>query len=105
MALSQDAQVHRFCRQYLQLESHLDYPDPDLLKRPETQYAIYEKLFSACSVASDRRPPARYQVRCLKELLARIEASIDDWEEYVSLSRYRVKGYCKSPTITRHDLG
>lgn len=76
-------QVDRFCRQYLQLEQSLDYPQDQLLREAHVQDAIYLRLFADGAVQYG--PPPRYQVKTLKELVSRIEASIHDWEEHVSL--------------------
>lgn len=70
--------VDRFCYQYLQLESHLDYPDGHLLKRQDVQNDIYNRIFANDSETSPRKP--RLQLRVLKELVNRIEASIPDDE-------------------------
>lgn len=78
-------QVDRFCRQYLQLEPSLDFPEPSVLKTSEVQDALYAKLFAENALQFG--PPERYQLRVLKELMKRVEASIDDWEEYVSIVR------------------
>lgn len=71
-------QITRFCRQYLQLESVLDYPDNEVLIDEVTQNTLYSKLFSG-----DQPTPPRYQLKVLKELVARIESSITDWDEHV----------------------
>jgi hypothetical protein len=71
----------RFCRQFLQINLELDYPDPDLLRQDAIQRAIFKELFQ--DGALEHSPPPRYQVRVLKELIRRIEASIQDWEEDV----------------------
>lgn len=75
-------QVNRFCYQYLQLEADLDYPEPSLLKASAVQDALYKRLFADGAVRY--APPPRYQLRVLKELMSRVEASIDDWDEFVS---------------------
>ncbi|KAF5721914.1 FAM86A [Fusarium mundagurra] len=77
---SSSKQVDRFCHQYLQLQSDLDYPEASLLKTSQVQDAFYERLFADGAVRYG--PPPRFQLRVLKELMSRIEASIDDWEEY-----------------------
>ncbi|TAQ90854.1 hypothetical protein B7494_g797 [Chlorociboria aeruginascens] len=79
--LSPDAerQLSRFCRQYLQLQRELDYPDGEHLRNEVFQEAINARLFE--EDALDHPPPHRYQLRVLKELSARIERSIVDWEE------------------------
>ncbi|KAF5973846.1 protein FAM86A [Fusarium bulbicola] len=77
---SSSKQVDRFCYQYLQLQSDLDYPEASLLKTSQVQDAFYERLFADGAVRYG--PPPRFQLRVLKELMSRIEASIDDWEEY-----------------------
>ena len=46
------------------------------------QEALFEALFAAGALR--HKPPPRYEFRVLKELLSRIEASIDDWEQHVS---------------------
>ncbi|KAJ4227980.1 hypothetical protein NW759_004068 [Fusarium solani] len=73
-------QVNRFCHQYLQLEPELDFPEPALLKTSQVQDALYTRLFADDAVRYG--PPPRYQLRVLKELMSRVEASIDDWDEY-----------------------
>lgn len=80
-------QVNRFCHQYLQLEPELDFPEPALLKTSQVQDALYTRLFADDAVRYG--PPPRYQLRVLKELMSRVEASIDDWDEYVSRIRNR----------------
>lgn len=86
--------IDRFCRQYLQLERELDYPAPTLLREQHVQEDLYRRVFSSSSdggAAADGAPPLpppRYQLRVLKELMKRIEASIDgDWEQYVCKTR------------------
>lgn len=76
-------QVERFCRQYLQLESTLDYPQDTFLRLSDVQDAIYSNLFADGAV--EYAPPVRYRFATLKELVSRIEASIDNWEEHVSI--------------------
>lgn len=78
---SWQASVNRFCYQYLQLEAEPSLPPSQFLKLSDAQEAIYEGAF-ADSVR--HAPPQRYQQRVLKALVAAIEESIDDWEEYVS---------------------
>lgn len=73
-------QITRFCRQYLQLDPVLDYPDNEILINEATQKALYDRLFSG-----DKATPPRYQLRVLKELVGRIESSISNWDEHVSL--------------------
>lgn len=80
---SSQSQVDRFCYQYLQLEQTLTYPEPQHLRRSDVQDAIYERLF-ADDALSAGPPPLRYQLRVLKELVSRVEASIEDWDEHVS---------------------
>lgn len=72
-------QVNRFCNQYLQLEPELDFPDASLLKTQQVQDALYTRLFADGAVQFG--PPQRYQLRVLKELMKKVEASIDDWDE------------------------
>ena len=77
-----DEQVSRFCSQYLQLEPSPDLPEPQYLREAPVQEAIFEGLFAEDAVLYG--PPARYQLRVLKNLVAQIEASIEDWDEHVS---------------------
>ncbi|ODA78909.1 hypothetical protein RJ55_04499 [Drechmeria coniospora] len=72
--------VDRFCCQYLQLEQDLDFPSADCLPLDVVQDAIFRRLFALGAVRHG--PPVRYQVRTLKELVSRITASIDDWDEH-----------------------
>jgi protein-lysine N-methyltransferase EEF2KMT len=74
--------ITRFCRQYLQLERDLDFPSSDLLREEHVQDALYRRLFA--DGATTHPPPPRYQLRVLKELVSRIEHSIEDWEQHVS---------------------
>lgn len=77
--------IDRFCDQCLQLEQTPDYPDGNLLKRADVQNEIFDRI------CADRQEPlpgnARLQLRVLKELVNRIQASISDDEvdEYVRL--------------------
>ncbi|RDA87807.1 hypothetical protein CP532_2453 [Ophiocordyceps camponoti-leonardi (nom. inval.)] len=72
--------VDRFCHQYLQLQSRLDYPPDEVLRLAEAQDTIFARLF-AVNVLSGG-PPDRYRARTLKELVTRIEAAIEDWDEH-----------------------
>ncbi|KAI8241552.1 Protein-lysine N-methyltransferase EFM3 [Colletotrichum sp. SAR 10_99] len=75
-----DDSVNRFCSQYLQLEPTLDYPPAQVIREPQAQNAIYKKLFS--DEGPRYAPPGRYRLRVLKELVARIESSIEDWDQH-----------------------
>lgn len=79
---SAQSQIDRFCRQYLQLEKDLTYPEASVLREETTQQIIFTRLFSGN--AARYAPPERYQVRNLKDLISRIEASIEDWDAHVS---------------------
>ncbi|KAF4636411.1 hypothetical protein G7Y89_g1675 [Cudoniella acicularis] len=72
-------QLNRFCRQYLQLQLHLDYPDEEYLADGDFQAALHARLFQEDAI--QHPPPQRYQLRVLKELTKRIQSSITDWEE------------------------
>ncbi|KAK6217062.1 fam86a protein [Colletotrichum tabaci] len=72
--------VERFCYQYLQLESVLDFPDPEVIRQQAAQDTIYKKLFS--EEGPRYSPPARYRLKVLKELVARIESGIEDWDQH-----------------------
>lgn len=86
-ALSDSEQyaIDRFCDQCLQLEQSPDYPDGNLLKRADVQSDIFDRI---CAERQEPLPGnARLQLRVLKELVNRIQASISDDEvdEYVRL--------------------
>ncbi|KAK4151863.1 S-adenosylmethionine-dependent methyltransferase [Chaetomidium leptoderma] len=76
---STNPQVSRFCWQNLQVDPAPVFPDPELLRDEIVQEVIYERVFSD---AVPLRPPRRYQVRILKGLIARIESSIQDWDQH-----------------------
>ncbi|KAL0942908.1 uncharacterized protein CTRU02_200794 [Colletotrichum truncatum] len=78
--LTSDDSVNRFCSQYLQLEPTLDYPPGHIIRESTAQAALYKKLFS--DEGPRYAPPARYRLRVLKELVARIESSIEDWDQH-----------------------
>lgn len=81
-ARRQPLPIIRFCRQYLQLEADLTYPDGILLRDERSQEFLYEKLFSPNAIS--RPAPPRYQLEVLKNLVTRIEGAIEDWDEHVS---------------------
>ncbi|TLD32909.1 hypothetical protein PspLS_01604 [Pyricularia sp. CBS 133598] len=72
--------LDRFCWQYLQLEQRLDYPTAELIRTEECQSELFARLFAPAALPHP--PPHRYQLRVLKELVGRIEASIEDWDEH-----------------------
>lgn len=74
--------VDRFCHQYIQLEPTLDYPKTTLLRESHVQEAIFTKLFADNAIQYG--PPPRYKIKILKDLVSKIETSIDDWDEHVS---------------------
>lgn len=73
----------QFCHQYLQLEKKLDYPPPELLRQSRVQETLYESLFADKAIPFP--PPHRHRLRTLKELVRRVEDSIDDWDQYVGI--------------------
>jgi hypothetical protein len=75
------AQVIRFCWQCLQGDPAPDFPEPDQLRQEQVQEFIHAHLFSD---EIPLRPPVRYRVRILKQLISKIEDSIEDWEQHVS---------------------
>jgi hypothetical protein len=81
LSASARQQLDRFSRQYLQLQHELDYPDEEQLRNDIFQQSLYARLF--LENRTKYTPPARYQLRVLKELTRRIEQSIQDWEEEV----------------------
>jgi len=80
-----DPQLVLFHRQYLQLvePDFLTWPPQQLLRAPDVQTWLYRRLFDPERNA--RLPPARYQLRVVKPLLAKVEAAIEDPEEDVSM--------------------
>ncbi|KAI1394446.1 putative methyltransferase-domain-containing protein [Hypoxylon trugodes] len=77
---ARDNSIERFCHQYLQLERDLDYPPADQLREADTQDILYHRLFADGAISYP--PPQRYQLKVLKELTSRIEASIEDWDRH-----------------------
>ncbi|KAJ5180825.1 hypothetical protein N7492_004035 [Penicillium capsulatum] len=72
--------IQLLAAQYFQLVDppHLAIPPGHVLVRPETQTALYERMFDE---ALTPLPPATYRTRVLKLIIARIEESISDPEE------------------------
>ncbi|KAL2118730.1 hypothetical protein VTJ04DRAFT_8390 [Mycothermus thermophilus] len=56
-----------------------DFPEPDQLRQERVQEFIHAHLFSD---EIPLRPPVRYRVRILKQLISKIEDSIEDWEQH-----------------------
>lgn len=85
LALSQRSRhnLNRFKRQYLQLQADPTYPSSKDLREEAFQQALFEEIFR--EHATQYQPPDRYQLRVLKELMRRVEASIEDWEEEVCI--------------------
>ena len=87
-------------RQYLQLvePQNLKWPDDATLKAPEVQSWLFKNLFDTANVTSP--PPERYQLRTLKQLVAKLERSITDPEEDVwsPISSSLLHFYCSSAT-------
>ncbi|EFX01005.1 hypothetical protein CMQ_5947 [Grosmannia clavigera kw1407] len=73
-------QVRRFCRQYLQLEQQLTYPDAQYLKEDSVQEIIYQSLWGPEARHNCGSP--RYQLKTLKKLVGNVEAGIEDWDKY-----------------------
>ena len=84
LSLHCQRQLSLFRRQYLQLQVDIRYPDPSCLRQEMFQQFLQDELFDEESI--EHQPPQRYQIRVLKELIKRIEASIVDWEEEVCTS-------------------
>ncbi|KAL2269250.1 hypothetical protein VTJ83DRAFT_4096 [Remersonia thermophila] len=72
-------QVVRFCLQSLQGEPTPEIPGVELLRQEAVQEFIYEHVFSD---ELPLRPPTRYRARILKQLISRIEAAIEDWDQH-----------------------
>ena len=81
--VQEKSQINRFCFQYLQAEQSLDFPDNAILREDAVQEELYSRLFDHSAL--DHPPPLRYQLRVLKELVARVESSIEDWDKHVSV--------------------
>ncbi|KAJ5056653.1 putative methyltransferase-domain-containing protein [Bipolaris maydis] len=77
------AQLRVLQRQYFQLvePQQLRWPDDATLKRPLVQAWLFGNLFDPSKISSP--PPARYQLRVLKELVGKLERSMTDPEEDV----------------------
>ncbi|EOA83430.1 uncharacterized protein SETTUDRAFT_94396 [Exserohilum turcica Et28A] len=75
------SQLRILQRQYFQLvePQQLRWPDEAILKRPQVQTWLFTHLLDASTISSP--PPVGYQLRFLKELVARLERSITDPEE------------------------
>jgi hypothetical protein len=83
LSLHSQRQLNLFQRQYLQLQVSITYPYPEYLRQEDVQRLLQGQLFEESSI--EYQPPRRYQIRVLKELIRRIEASITDWEEEVCI--------------------
>lgn len=79
-------QVSRFCWQNLQVDPAPVFPNAELLREGEVQEIIHRRVFSD---DVPLRPPRRYQVKILKELMAKVESSIEDWDQHVGVDRLR----------------
>ncbi|KAF2653222.1 hypothetical protein K491DRAFT_705981 [Lophiostoma macrostomum CBS 122681] len=68
-------------RQYFQLvePAALKWPPSDLLKAPDVQSWIFSHLFQESNISSP--PPETYRKRILKNLIAKLEAAVEDPEE------------------------
>ena len=77
------SQLRILQRQYFQLvePNQLSWPDDATLKAPEVQSWLFSNLFDMVNITSP--PPDRYQLRILKQLIAKLERSISDPEEDV----------------------
>ncbi|CZT41649.1 uncharacterized protein RSE6_01407 [Rhynchosporium secalis] len=78
LSVNAKQQLERFCRQYLQVTLELTYPAEEHLRNDAFQRSLYKRIFSE---EVQYVPPPRYQLRVLKELMKRIEVSIQDWDE------------------------
>ncbi|KAJ2901727.1 uncharacterized protein MKZ38_001537 [Zalerion maritima] len=74
-----EVEVMHFCHQALQLEQHLDFPNGRLLRHNGCQDLLFRYLFSDKILYP---LPPRYRLRILKQLVAEVEASIEDWDEH-----------------------
>jgi hypothetical protein len=76
--------LSRFCRQVLQVNLHLDFPPPEVLRQDRAQEFILEQAFSQERIPC--LPPAAYRLKTLQKLISRIEHSITDWDLNVRLA-------------------
>ena len=88
------SQLRILQRQYFQLvePSQLTWPDDTTLKTPEVQSWLFSHLFDTANITSP--PPDRYQLRILKQLIAKLERSITDPEEDVWSPVSSYSGFC-----------
>jgi hypothetical protein len=99
LSASARRQLDRFCRQYLQLQLELDYPDEAHLRNDALQQSLYARVFKDDAIP--HMPPRLYQLRVLKELTKRIEHSIQDWDEEVcNPYESSVFAGCNFPSLT-----
>lgn len=82
---TQSASLALFQRQYHQLvdPEKLAWPEQNELRLPELQTWIYDNMFNDDLIQYP--PPERYQLRVLKQLVARLEDAIIDPDEDVGL--------------------
>ena len=80
-----DPQLLLFRRQYLQLvePEFLAWPPKSVLTDQNDQSWIYKRLFDP--ERTPQLPCPQYQLKVLKLLLAKIEQSVDDSKEHVSV--------------------
>ncbi|KAL1305943.1 hypothetical protein AAFC00_004084 [Neodothiora populina] len=71
--------IRLFRRQYLQLldQQHITWPSAEHLRNANVQEWLFEQCFTGYAFL----PPARYQLRVLKTLVAKVEDAIVDPEE------------------------
>lgn len=86
LSLGARNQLDRFCRQYLQLQPDLTYPDEQHLADGAFQATLHKTLFADDAI--QHPPPQRYRLRVLKELTESIEQSIHDWDKQVGKLSY-----------------
>lgn len=75
--------IRTLAAQYFQLVDppNLYIPPENVLKQPNVQQALYERMFEETITPL---PPATYRTRVLKLILARVEETFTDPEEDVS---------------------
>ena len=83
LSAQESDQIELLRRQYLQLlePEMLAIPSPAMLRRPDVQRQLYERMFRSDNLMFV--PNSRYQLRVLKKLITRIENTISDPEEDV----------------------
>ncbi|KAI1084334.1 putative methyltransferase-domain-containing protein [Whalleya microplaca] len=104
-----DPQLLLLRRQYMQLfePDFIAWPPPQLLKNTDVQRWLYKHLFDVSRYP--KLPPARYQMRVLKQLIAKIEKAVQNPEDEISgelrttLTSLTARGVSSEPQPAQED--